>query len=184
MIYSLRGKIKAKEENFVVMEVSGIGYKVLMTPQSISSLPEEKEISLFCHLLPGEKELKLFGFPTKGNLDFFQKLLKISGIGPQTALKVASIASMEELKRGVEQEDKEIIREILKIGKKKGERVIFEISGERVKEPQEDEVFQALKELGFSKKEIESALKGVSKEKDTKKRIEEALKNMSHGKKN
>ncbi len=181
MIYYLKGEIVTKGKDFVVMEVSGVGYKILLPENVIPSL-KKKECQLFCYMVIGEKDMRLFGFITEENLKFFESLLKISGIGPQTALKVASIAPMEKLKKGVEEEDEEIIDEILKIGKKKGERVIFEISGKIMKEERDDEAINILKELGFSKKEAQNALRDISKKESVEKRVEKALRNLGNGK--
>ncbi len=172
MIYYLKGKISIIEEDFVVVDVGGIGYKVFM---NCEGLPKG-ETTLYCFMQSTENGIRLYGFKQKENLELFEKLTKISGIGPKTALRIASIASVEELKRGIEQEDKVVMKKIFSIGKKKGQQVVFELSQKFIKEAEEDDAFQTLKNLGFHEAKIHSALKKASKEKTEEKRVAEALK--------
>jgi len=174
MLYYLKGKITIREKDFVVIDVGGVGYKVLMPSQENENFGEE--VVLYCFMQKTENDIRLYGFKEKENLELFEKLTKISGIGPKTALRIASIASIEELKRGIEQEDKRVMKKIFSIGKKKGQQVVFELSQKFIKESQECEVFQALKNLGFHEEDIHEVLKNISEEKSEEKRIAEALK--------
>jgi holliday junction DNA helicase RuvA len=174
MIYYLKGKVTIKEEGFVVIENNGIGYKVFVAPETRDMLG--KEAVVYCFVKKTDKEDQLYGFPEKENLELFEKLLKISGIGPKTALGISSIASMEELKKGIEVEDKKIIKKIFKVGKKKGEQIVFEISRKMIQENKKDDVFQALKNLGFQDYEINEALKNTNLDSDDEERMSEALK--------
>ncbi|MEA2092911.1 MAG: Holliday junction branch migration protein RuvA [Patescibacteria group bacterium] len=174
MIYYIKGTVTIKEKDFVIIESNGVGYKVFVAPETRDLL--EKEVTIYCFTKKTDKENQLYGFPEKENLELFEKLLKISGIGPKTALGVSSIASMEELKKGIEVEDKKIIKKIFKVGKKKGEQIVFEISRKMIQENKKDEVYQALKNLGFQEYEINEALKNTSSENSDEERMAEALK--------
>ncbi len=176
MIYYLKGEVAVKEDDFVVVDVNGVGYKVFVAPETKESL--EGKAVIYCFAKKTDKEDQLYGFKEKENLELFEKLLKISGIGPKTALGIASIASINELKKGIEVEDKKIIKKIFKVGKKKGEQIIFEISRKMIQENKKDEVFQALKGLGFQDSEINEALKNVSHDLNDEERISEALKQL------
>ncbi len=169
MIYYLRGKIAIKEKDFLVFDVQGVGYKIFVDGQ----FGEEKII--YCFMQKSEKDIKLFGFKEKENLELFEKLIKMPGIGPKTALRIASIASVEELKKGIEREDKEVMEKIFSIGKKKGQQVVFELT-EKFFEKKDDEVFQTLKSLGFSDDKINKVLKKVDNSKAEEERVKEALK--------
>ncbi len=182
MIYYLDGKITLKKKDFVVIETAGVGRKVHMSPDAIAGLPAEGEnFKLFCYLNIGRNSERLYGFPSRENLEFFESLINLSGIGPKTAVEVASIAPMKELKRGIKEDDEEILEKIFSIGKKRGQRVIFELSRRIKEEPDEDGALQALTSLGFNKKDAAAALKGVSKDKDVDERVKEALKLLDRG---
>ncbi|MGM0439031.1 MAG: Holliday junction branch migration protein RuvA [Patescibacteria group bacterium] len=182
MIYYLDGKIAIKKDDFVVIDTNGVGRKAYMSPDAVKNLPPVGEnFKLFCYLNIGRNSERLYGFPTKENLEFFESLINLSGIGPKTAVQVASIAPMEEMKKAIKNDNQEVLDKIFDIGKKRGQRVIFELS-RRIKEaPEEDGVVQTLVSLGFSKKDASAALKGVSKDKSVDERVKEALKLLDNG---
>ncbi len=174
MIYYLKGKIIITEDDFVVVDVGGVGYKVFVDGDN--EVNAKGETTLYCFMQQNEKDVRLYGFKRKENLELFEKLIKISGIGPKTALRIASIASVEELKKGIDEEDKEIMKKIFSIGKKKGQQVVFELSRKFIKETEEDDAFKTLKGLGFCDTEINKALQKVSGKKNEEERVAEALK--------
>jgi holliday junction DNA helicase RuvA len=174
MIYHLTGTIKLREDDFLVIDVNGVGYKVFVGCSKEESFKEK--CTIFCYMQKTEKDIRLYGFQTKENLELFEKLTKMAGIGPKTALRIASIASVEELRRGISEDDQEIIKKIFTIGKKKGQQVIFELSEKFIKEAKEDVAFQTLKNLGFCDSKINEALKKVKDEKNDEERVAKALK--------
>jgi Holliday junction DNA helicase RuvA len=120
-------------------------------------------LKIFCFLEVKENALNLYGFLSQKELQSFEFLNNIPSIGPKSALEVASIGSLQEIQRALEREDKKVIEQIYSIGKKKGQRIILEISREIKKARpqkiiQKDEVYQALKNLGFSGSEIKKTL--------------------------
>ncbi|MEK7535462.1 MAG: Holliday junction branch migration protein RuvA, partial [Patescibacteria group bacterium] len=93
MISQLEGKIAHKEIGFVILDVSGVGYKV---HTGISDVGNEGEtVRLWTHLSVREDALDLYGFEERSELEFFEDLIKISGIGPKTALSILSLAPMQ-----------------------------------------------------------------------------------------
>ncbi len=173
MIYYLKGTITIKEKDFVVIETGGIGYRVFISGENDDF---KKTTTLYCFMQKNEKDIRLYGFKKRENLELFEKLMKISGIGPKTALHIASIASVEELKEGIEKGDKQVMQKIFSIGKKKGQQVVFELSRKFVKETEDDDAFKILKNLGFCDTEINEALKKTSEKKSEEERVSEALK--------
>lgn len=171
MIHHLKGEVTEKDKDYVVVDVNGVGYKVFVS----SEIQVSGKTTLFCYMHNTGKDIKLYGFKERENLSFFKDLMKISGIGPKAALQLASIAPMDEFKKAVEKEDKEVIKKILKIGKKKGERVIFEVARRQIK-IEKDDAFDVLKGLGFDAKDIEDVLEKIPKEKDKEEKVKEALK--------
>lgn len=140
------------------------------------------EVKLFCYLNVKENALNLYGFLSHQELEFFETLIDIRSIGPKAALEIASIAPMEKLKEALEKEDEKIIKELFQIGKKKAQILILELSKKIKEKPKEksvseDEVFQALLNLGFPSPKIKQALSKISQEiQDPERKINEALK--------
>lgn len=185
MINYLEGKIIFKGEKFIILDVNGVGYKVFLSQKVLHKISQkDKELKLFCYLNVKENALDLYGFLTHKELDFFETLINIRSIGPKAALEIASVASMEKIKEAIESEDEDIVRELFNVGKKKAQLLILELSKKIKEKPKEksvseDEAFQALVNLGFSRDRVKSALGKVSKEiQDHEKRVKEALKTL------
>ena len=183
MIAFLEGKIIFKGEKFIILNVKGVGYKVFLSQKTLQKIPQKGEnFKLFCYLNVKEKTLDLYGFFNREELEFFETLIEIPRIGPKAALEISSIASMEKLKEAIEKEDEKIIKEIFNVGKKKAQILILELSRKikappKEKEISEDEAFQALINLGYSRTRVKSALSKIPKEiQDSERRIKEALK--------
>ncbi len=182
MISYLNGKIILKRGKFIILEVGGIGYKVFLSSQSMLKLPEiGSDIKLFCFQNVKEDTLDLYGFMTYDELDFFETLMDIRGVGPKSALDIASLGSLEKIKDRILAGDVKIFQGIPGIGTKKAMTIILELTGKinampKSKGPQ-DEAETALIALGFSKQQAKGALEGVSA-KTTEERIKIALKNL------
>ncbi len=174
MFYYLKGKVTIVEKEFVVLDVGGIGYKINICKDTFFN--KDITTTIYCYVQKTDNDTRLYGFKEKENLELFEKLIKISGVGPKTALPIASSLTIEKIRKGIEIEDKQVLKTIFSIGKKKGQQVIFELSRKFIKEAEEDEVFETLKELGFCPQEIHKALEIVSEQEDSEKRIKEALK--------
>ncbi len=163
MISYLKGKIILKKEKFIILDVNGVGYKVFISKKTFLELPEE-EIRIYTSLVVKENALDLYGFLGGEEMEFFQILERISGVGPKAALEISSLGKLENLKEQIENGDTQIFEDIPGIGKKKAQKIVLELSGklrESLKEKkgeESNEVYQTLKGLGFSKKEIEEAL--------------------------
>jgi len=180
MIYYLKGKVEFKGEKFLVIEVAGKGYKVFCSGKTLENLKEGEDCKIYTFLyLREEKTFELYGFLTKEELELFETLNEISGIGSKTALTLTSFGSLEDLKKKMEKE--EFYQEIKGIGKKKGQKILLELTG-KIKElrrgvPLRDEALDALINLGFARPKAKDALTRVPKEiEDTERRIKEALK--------
>ena len=185
MIACLKGKIELKANKFVVLDVNGVGYKVFCSAAVLEKISDKgEEAKLFTYLYSRENILDLYGFLSSEELDFFEMLISISGIGPKAGLAVLSIASLKDLKTSIASGQVSLLTKVSGIGKKTAERVILELSskilasGEDVKKLMtDDEAIDALTSLGYTNRQSREALKQVSgKVKGTTKRIKEALK--------
>jgi Holliday junction DNA helicase RuvA len=176
MIATLQGRIAAKGDNYVVVDVSGVGFKVHVPPSLLDRLTGiGQQLSLFTHLHVRENELALYGFSTPDELMLFELLLGVSGIGPKAALKIVSIMSAETLREAIARGDTAMLMRIPGIGKKTAERVMVDLKdklgvSELLSYPAlthaDAEVLSALTSLGYSIVEAQAALRSLPPQKD------------------
>ncbi len=183
MIGSIKGKIILKTEKFILVEANGVGYKVNVSPEILTKTQkEEEEIFLFIHTHVREDALDLYGFLDQKELEFFEMLLNVSGIGPRSALAILGITTIETLRRAINTGDISYLTKISGIGRKTAEKIVIELRdkvGEELSGSSlqvELDALEALKSLGYSQTEAREALKKVSTELETNKKIREALK--------
>jgi Holliday junction DNA helicase RuvA len=183
MIGSIKGKIILKTEKFLIVETGGVGYKISVSPDILSKTKKiNEEISLWTHTQVREDALDLYGFLERPELEFFELLLNVSGIGPRSALAILGIASIETLRKAIGTGDTSYLTKISGIGKKTAERIVIELrdkmgtelEGSSLRE--ELDALEALKSLGYSQNEAREALKKVSPNVNTNTKIREALK--------
>lgn len=184
MIGSIRGKIISKTDKFVILETAGVGYKVNISPDVLSKAGAiGEELFLFIHTHVREDALDLYGFLGQEDLNFFEMLLNVSGIGPRSALAILGIASIETLRRAISTGDVSYLTKISGIGKKTAEKIVIELRDKLSKSgsmesgslKEEVDALEALKSLGYSQQEARDALRKVSAE-DMNTKIREALK--------
>lgn len=187
MISFLSGEIILKSEKYIVLDVKGVGYKVFLSQRALLKLPEiGASFKCFCYLNVRENALDLYGFLTKEELNFFEMLDSIHGVGPKAALEISSLGSLEKIKERILAQDEKLFDGIPGIGRKKAVAIILELTGEVKKietgrqahqKPETSEAEQALINLGFSRQQAKEALSRVPKEiRDTESRVKEALK--------
>ncbi|MCF7844172.1 Holliday junction branch migration protein RuvA [Candidatus Gracilibacteria bacterium] len=182
MIGFLRGKAIIIKDSTVIIDVSGVGYKVLSPLPFILSTVVGQEVELYIHTHVREDQLTLFGFKDEGDLFLFEKLTSVSGIGPKSALSMLSIHSPSSIADAVERGDAEALSHTPGIGKRTAEKIIIELKGKishlaGAKETDTTyEVRLALETLGYSGKEISVTIQKLSTEgKSTSALIKEAL---------
>ncbi len=128
MIYSLSGTIRTKQPNFVVLEVSGVGFGVKTTLNTTSKLGREGEQGfLYTHLNVREDALELYGFAQQSELECFLMLISISGVGPKAALTILSDRTPEEFALLVASEDVKSLSKSSGIGPKTAQRIVLEL---------------------------------------------------------
>ena len=157
MIASLRGKLHSKKPDNVTIDVSGVGYMVLVPLNTLSLLPEEgKDVSLHIYTHVREDTLQLYGFSSEDEKRIFITLIGITGIGPKMALNILSGISHDDLIRAIETEDVAYLCRIPGLGKKTAHRLILELR-EKLPSTREpvDRIFEdtlsALVNLGYKK---------------------------------
>lgn len=188
MISHLRGIPLHTTDKSVVLDVQGVGYLVYTTTDALSRINsfETKEIELWTHMSVRENAMELFGFFNLEELDFFQMLIEISGIGPRGALGIIGMGSVDTLKNAIASGDTGYLTKVSGIGRKTAEKIVLELkdkltlrghSAESGTLRSESDVAQALMALGYPQHEIRDALKDIpDTATDTNSRIKEALK--------
>jgi len=197
MISFLEGTIEFKGEKFAVLNVGGVGYKIFLSPETLRRIPEKvnevnskqnHRIKLWTHQYVREDTLALYGFITFAELDLFEMLISISGIGPKGALGILSVAPLDTLKKAIAAGDTSYLTRVSGIGRKTAEKVVLELKekmsgkGVRVDAPElkeEADTLDALVALGYSQREAREALAKVPTEiTSVEKKIKEALKKL------
>jgi len=195
MISHIRGNILLKGGQFVVVDVSGVGYKMYVPVDTLHSLSkkQDEEISLWTYLVVRENILDLYGFLSRAEVEFFEMLIGVSGVGPKSALGVMGVAPIDTLKTAIASGDNTYLTKVSGIGRKNAEKIILELSEKLGALDSESggtmlrgeaDVVDALTALGYSAREAREALKAIPPEIiGTSNRIKEALKKLGNGNK-
>jgi Holliday junction DNA helicase RuvA len=185
MISYLNGKVILKRDRFIILEVGGIGYKVFLSRQTLLMLPQiSSEIKVFCFQNVKEDALDLYGFLTYEELEFFEILNDIHGVGPKAALEISVLGPIDKIKDKILAQDEKIFEGIPGIGAKRASSIILELTGKIMAKSASakasaDEAENALTQLGFSKQQAREALTRVpSSVKKSEERIKLALKSL------
>ncbi|MFO7807115.1 MAG: Holliday junction branch migration protein RuvA [Candidatus Moraniibacteriota bacterium] len=187
MIGKLKGKIDFIKNNYAVVDVNGVGYKVHLSEFSTGKIASESDVEIFVHTYVREDQLSLYGFSTIEELDIFELLISVSGIGPKAALSLLNIASPNAIKTAILNQDVSILTRVSGVGKKTAERVVLELQNKIEDLPDDiqqeaqgdQEVMEALMSMGYNTGEAREAAKAVSGEEgDISEKIKLALKSM------
>lgn len=185
MIGHLRGMLREKRPNHVLLDVHGVGYAVHIPLSTFYALGElGSEASFLIHTHVREDSLALYGFHTAREKEMFEQLLTISGVGPRVAIAILSGMSVEELIPAIRKNDLVKLTSIPGVGRKTAERIVVELRdkliGVEVAEAAprtggiEEDVISALVNLGYDRRTAERAVQDVSRS-DDKKQFEPLL---------
>ena len=197
MFAYIKGSLEQKSNNYVVIDVGGIGYKIFMATKAIEALGEIGEIvKVHTHYYVREDNISLYGFNTNEELRMFELLLQVSGIGAKSAIAMLSEISPSSFALAVISDDISQLVKIPGICKKTAARIVLELKDklkteetitktEEVKlsitnEEETSEAIAALQVLGYTKREIEKALENVdTKNLQLEEIIKQGLKNLA-----
>jgi Holliday junction DNA helicase RuvA len=176
MIASLEGTVAAIGDNYLIVTVGGVGFRVYVLDNVIHGLSGSgAHVRLFTHLHVRENELTLYGCASQEELEIFRLLLGVSGIGPKIALAVLSTLSPQSLRTAVAQEQADVLARVPGLGLKTARRVIFQLKDKMALEgvgaapaltDQDAEVIAALTSLGYSVIEAQTALQSLPRDAD------------------
>jgi Holliday junction DNA helicase RuvA len=186
MIGKLTGTLSDKNPPQVLVDCNGVGYEVHVPMSTFYNLPElGGKISLLTHFVVREDAQILYGFSSVQEREAFRQLIKISGVGPRTALSVLSGMSVAELAQAVTLQEAGRLVKVPGIGKKTAERLLLELKGKlgpdigltaSIGNAAQADILQALLALGYSDKEAALALKALPKDLGVSDGIKLALK--------
>ncbi len=172
MISTLTGTIRSLAIDKVVIEVGGVGFTLLINPQTSSGISLGAQTTMHTSLVVREDSLTLFGFLSEEVKNLFELVQTVSGVGPKVALSIMGALTPEDLARAISQEDISAIERVPGIGKKGAQRMILELKGKlsdlspgtsyKGHQPAwREQLTSALVSLGFSPKESDGAISFV-----------------------
>ena len=130
MISFLKGALAGKSESGVIIDVGGVGYSVSMPASDIAKIGDiGDKVTVYTHFHMSENAVGLFGFLTNEQIDYFNKLISISGIGPKAAISVLGTLSVQDLAFAIISEDVKAITCAPGVGPKAAQRIILELKG-------------------------------------------------------
>lgn len=184
MIGSLRGRVWSLMPTSVLLEVNGVGYRVLVSPATVSRISAGEDLLLFTHDHVREDAHDVFGFLSEAELALFERLISVSGVGPKAGLSILSIGSADAVTRAIMTGDLTTITSAPGVGMKIAQKIVLELKGQLV-DPEvasgpDREVLDALVSLGYSAAQARQALKGIPSDvTDVSERVKQALRSLS-----
>ena len=166
MIYSLNGKIIAREKGKIAVDIGSIAFEVFVAREE--DFPLGEEFRVFTHEVLTQDDHFLVGFSSAMEKEAFLSLISVKGIGPKTALGALSATHPEELFRAIEANNTAFLKKLPGIGPKAAGQIILDLKGKLVKTDEKghpeayEEVSAALKSLGFKKADIDKALSSIN----------------------
>ncbi|HHV27775.1 Holliday junction branch migration protein RuvA [Anaerosalibacter bizertensis] len=168
------GNIMEIQEDYLVLENNGIGYKIYVSNNSLSNIDNRENVKIYTYFNMRDDGIFLYGFATREELDMFELLLLVSKIGPKIAMGILSVLTPNDIKLGIINNNTEILCKAPGIGKKTASRIILELK-DRIDENivvndnlnitmEDDSVVEAtnaLMGLEYTKSEIDRALAKV-----------------------
>lgn len=202
MFYYIQGIVAHVAPYLAVLDCSGVGYACKTTNHTLAALTRGKSAKLYTHLYVREEIMELYGFISESELNCFEMLIGVSGVGPKAALAILSSNTPEGLATAIVSGNEKALTSAPGIGKKIAQRIILELKDKLAKgqtingagetyggtgvtvipENKLSEASAALAVLGYSQGEINLALKGIDLDALTLEEvIKQALKKMMKG---
>lgn len=169
------GIIKDILNDSVTIDVNDIGYNIFMAEDDLNKLKLEDKVLIYTYFQHREDDMRLFGFLTKNRLQFFKKLITVSGVGSKVALGIISHIAIEDMCTAIATDNIATLKTVPGIGPKLAGKIIFElkdkISNEEILKKsvmknniEVDEAITALKVLGYSERELTNCINDMDLE--------------------
>lgn len=179
MIGKLSGRVDSSDDDYVIIDVNGVGYLVYASGKTLAKLAEGESYKLFIETHVREDHIHLYGFLTLEEQNFFNLLQSVNGIGTRMALSILSALTPTDIQIAISNEDKNIFKTISGVGAKLAERIVRELSDKVAKISSSsaiikgslnikgitpvasNEVIKALVNMGFSRFEAQNAVQEI-----------------------
>ena len=185
MISYLSGSVIIRDDPQIIIDVGGVGYKVLATSDVLASAAVGSPVKIFIYTHVREDALDLYGFSKYSDLKLFESLIGVSGVGPKTAIGVFAIGTSEQILQAISEADTSFFSRVPRLGSKNAQKIIIELKNKvgggdlnlsDGASNNRQEVSAALKTFGFSSGEINEALRNLDGGKNVEEQIKNALK--------
>ena len=191
MISYIKGRLEIKAKDYIVVDVSGIGYKIFMSETAISELEKGKEVKVFTYMRVREDDISLYGFLNNEELVTFELLISVGGVGAKSAITILSNITPSKFALAVITNDVNTLKKLPGIGAKTAARIILELKdkmkteqsiegskNEKIKEAivldnKANDAVEALCVLGYTRKDVENVIAKIDTSKLT---VEEIIK--------
>ena len=177
MIGSLKGTVELLDNPYTIINVGGVGYRVLLYNSLFSEIKLNDQIKLYTYTHVKEDALDLFGFLSLEDLKLFENLISVSGVGPKTASGLFSHGSRNEIVEAIIKGNVDFFTNVPRLGKKNAQKIIIELKNKMGSFEDLDlsdesqkinsEIIAALKGFGFSTREAIEASKGIKDQGET-----------------
>ncbi len=175
MISRLRGRIEALNEDHIIVDIGPMGLTVYAPADLLAGWQVGQPVALFTHLHIREQEYTLFGFATEDDLELFQILLGVSGVGPKLALNILSTLPPDTIRLAVANDEPALLTRVPGIGAKSARKILFQLKdkigmadydgvGVAPITDEDAEVIEALTSLGYSIVEAQRAVQAIPKD--------------------
>jgi Holliday junction DNA helicase RuvA len=181
MIAYIKGKISYKSPTDLIVEANGIGYRIFITVNTFRQLGTATDVQLLTHYLVKEDGHYLYGFLEAEELNIFEHLISVSGVGPSTARLMLSAMSPKDIRTAIIAENENILKSAKGIGVKSAKRIIVELKDKLLKDsgavsdaiaasmlnsenPVREEAISALITLGFMRPNVQKVINAILKE--------------------
>jgi Holliday junction DNA helicase RuvA len=170
MIGTLRGSVTHLGADYVVVEISGVGYRVVVAPKLTARLRPEREAHFFIHHLVRDDQQTLFGFGSAEELAFFELLMTVTGVGPRLALAIVGAHPVTRLQLAIVGDDLDLLTSVSGVGKRTAQRIVLELK-EKIHAASiavgpgaasDSDVVAALESLGYTNTEARRAAGAVA----------------------
>jgi Holliday junction DNA helicase RuvA len=162
MIAWISGNVLRKGGNWLIIESGGLGYRVFAAAAVTLSAKVGESLGLWTHEQQREDGREFYGFSTPDELEFFWKLITVSGVGPKMGLTIVGASNIAAVKKWIDDGNVAALSEIHGVGKKTAQKIVLELKG-KLADPDAggDEAVDALTSLGYSREEARAALAGI-----------------------
>ena len=186
MIGYLKGVMLEKKQAEVWLDVNGVGYRVKYQGPKSKNQTGDK-LALYIHTAVREDAITLYGFETMKELEIFELLLTVSGVGPKTAMVIVGTQKVERIEKAIREADVQFFQQVPGIGKKSAQRIIVDLKSKigslkeldlQSEEGENDDVTLALKQFGFKAEEIRQVMKQIDLTLSDQEKVREGLKRL------